>query len=330
MSRLYGRLILGLVFGVAVLVGFALYADLQSLAMNLGGFTWWYLFPVLGLTVLSYGLRFLKWHYFLGRAQIQVPAKLSVLVFLSGFSMAITPGKLGELIKSWLLKSSLQIPVARTAPVVVAERLTDLVALVLLCLMGAFTYVDDPRLALLLLLSSLAVLALTAVLAHPRPYGWLVAIVRLLPRCDRPANWLAEVGASLHCLLRPGPLVATSLFSALAWLGECIGFWLVINGLPGAEASLSLAVFIFSATTVAGALSFLPGGLGVTEGGMILLLIRWAEGLSRSGAVAATVLIRLCTLWTGVAIGFVALAYFKARIGFRLGAGQREGAEDQQ
>ena len=45
---------------------------------------------------------------------------------------------------------------------------------------------------------------------------------------------------------------------------------------PGAEASLKLCTFIYAAMTIAGALSFLPGGLGVQEGGMVALLVSTA------------------------------------------------------
>lgn len=318
MSRLALRLAVGVLLGFGVLVGFAVYADLRALGAHLAAFTWWILAPVLGLTLLNYTLRFLKWQLLLGRAEVRVPPAASALVFLSGFSMGITPGKVGELLKAWLLKGSHGVPMTRTAPVVIAERITDLVALVILCLGGAFVYVEDPRFGLLLAACGLVVVGLTAVLASARAFGLLVSGVARLPFGAHTAPRLRALGEPLHQLLSPGPLAIASLVSVAAWLCECLGFWLVIRGLPGAAAPLPLCVFIYAATTVLGALSFLPGGLGVTEGSMTLLLVRSAAGLTRSGAVAATVLIRLCTLWFGVCVGFVALGLFKLRAGVGL------------
>ena len=63
--------------------------------------------------------------------------------------------------------------------------------------------------------------------------------------------------------------------------------------------------------TLAGALSFLPGGLVVTEASMVLLLVRAAGGLDEPAAVAATILIRPCTLWFAVLLGLVALSLVK-------------------
>ena len=79
--------------------------------------------------------------------------------------------------------------------------------------------------------------------------------------------------------------------------------------------------------TVAGALSFLPGGLGVTEAGMLALLGDLATGCSRSVSAAATFITRLCTLWFAVVVGLAALLLFsrRARVHVDLPDGNTEG-----
>jgi uncharacterized protein (TIRG00374 family) len=203
---------------------------------------------------------------------------------------------------------------ARTMPVVIAERITDLIALMLLCLLGIFSYANDPTFRLLLGLSGLMVLALTGALASSRVMAAVARISAKLPLIKRVAPKVAEFGEAMSATLTAGPLALTTALSGAAWLCECLGFWLVIHGLPGASAPLQLAIFIYAATTVLGALSFIPGGLGVTEGGMTLLLVRTASGMARTGAVAATILIRLCTLWFGVVVGLISLAVFRRRV----------------
>src|SRR5678809_962969 len=96
--------------------------------------------------------------------------------------------------------------------------------------------------------------------------------------------------------------LATAL-AVPAWGCECVGFAAIVNAFPGAHVDLGLAIVIYASTTIAGALSFLPGGLGVTEGGMILLLVEGASGLDRATALDATLLTRLATLWFAVLIG---------------------------
>jgi uncharacterized protein (TIRG00374 family) len=96
----------------------------------------------------------------------------------------------------------------------------------------------------------------------------------------------------------------------VAWLAECVGFALIVSGFPGTQVPLSLAILIYASTTVAGALSFLPGGLVVTEAGMAWLL-ESARGADQATAAAATILTRLATLWFAVVIGLVALAVLR-------------------
>ena len=99
-----------------------------------------------------------------------------------------------------------------------------------------------------------------------------------------------------------------------AWLCECVGFALIVNAFPGAHVALGLAMVIYAGTTIAGALSFLPGGLGVTEGAMVVWLVRGATRLDHSAAVDATLLTRLATLWFAVGLGLICLAVARQRI----------------
>jgi uncharacterized protein (TIRG00374 family) len=121
-------------------------------------------------------------------------------------------------------------------------------------------------------------------------------------------------------LLRPQPLVLGVLLSVISWFFECTAFWAVVHGFSGASVDLQAATFIYASMTVAGALSFLPGGLGVTEAGMLAMLGQLATGCNRSVAAAATFVTRLCTLWFAVLVGIVALLVFarQTKIALRL------------
>src|SRR5690606_12923382 len=103
--------------------------------------SWWTFVGALGLASFNYGLRFLKWQYYLARLEIRgIRAVDSLLIFLSGFVLTVTPGKLGEVFKSAVLQETHGVSAARTAPIVVAERLTDVVAIILLVLLGSLGF----------------------------------------------------------------------------------------------------------------------------------------------------------------------------------------------
>ena len=299
------------VIGVAA---FAMLGDLRQLPARLVGFGWPALVAASGLALTNYAIRFVRWQGYLRQQEVRVPFGSSALVFGSGLSLSITPAKLGELVKSYLLRELHDIPVPRTAPIVVAERVTDLVALLVIAVIGVAVYGMQTTLVIgagALIGSGLVLLA------WPRPTRWLIDLVTRPARLRKLRDPLHETYAGLVTLCRPRLLLVATAIAIPAWTCECVGFALIANGFPGAHVELGLAMVIYAATTIAGALSFLPGGLGVTEGAMTVLLVRSATGLDRPTALAATLLTRLATLWFAVVIGLIFLAFARQRIARR-------------
>ncbi len=311
MKRAWRRLALGVAAGVAVFAGFSIYADVSELGDRLADFSWWALAAALALALVNYGLRFVRWQLYLRDRRIDVPRKTSALVFFSGFALSVTPGKLGEILKSVFLRQSAGVPITTSAPVVVAERLTDLIALVCLGLVGVALYGVGTQIvtAAAVLVAFGFVVLCWAPLAHR-----LISLICRPRRLRRLGSRLVHVYDGLAELVRPKPLARATSLAVLAWLAECVAFAIICAGFGGTEVPLALATLIFAAATLAGALSFLPGGLLVTEAGMTLLLVQVAHGFDEPTAVAATILTRLATLWFAVIIGIAALALVRREI----------------
>jgi uncharacterized protein (TIRG00374 family) len=306
-KKLLGRVILGVAAGVAIYVGFSIWAGARNVGHALADFHWLIALAALGLASLNYLVRFGRWHYYLKVLGLDVPAGHSLLVFLGGFSLTVTPGKLGEVVKAFLLRESHAIPATRTAPIVIAERFTDLVGLLLLACVGIFTFEADPR--FLVIGAGLIGFGLVVVSVEPIARFFL-RLSAHVPLVRRVSHKLEEAYQTTAELLRPKPLVLGVLLSVVSWFFECTAFWAVVHGFVGASVDIQAATFIYASMTVAGALSFLPGGLGVTEAGMLAMLGQLATGCNRSVAAAATFVTRLCTLWFAVLVGIVALLIF--------------------
>jgi glycosyltransferase 2 family protein len=270
-----------------VALGLGLYADFGRLGDELASFRW-ELFPLaLALTALNYLLRFWRWQRYLARLEIEVPTGRSFAIFVAGLSGTITPAKLGEVLKCALLKRSFGVPVRRSVPIVLAERVTDASGVVVLAVAAGAGANRWPLLAL----------ALAGVAA-------IVLVVRspLLERFSR----LGEAPEAARALLETRLLMGMTALSAVSWFFECLAAYVCVRGLR-LDLSLVDTVVVFSLGSLAGALSFLPGGLGVAEGSMTGL-IQVLGDVPKAAAVAATVLIRLATLWFAVALGLVGLA----------------------
>lgn len=296
---------------VIVLAAAAAFGDVRQLTARLGGFSWPAFGAALALALGNYAIRFARWQLYLRRQGVAVPAGSSLVVFGAGLSLSITPGKLGELVKSYLLRELHDIPVTRTAPIVFAERLTDLIALLVLAVAGSALYGIATTLAIS---ASVVIAAGLVLLAWPRPARALIDLVTGPRVVRRFRPLLHDVYEGVATLCRPATLAVATALAIPAWSCECIGFALIINAFPGAHVTLGLAVAIYASTTIAGALSFLPGGLGVTEGAMTMLLVLGAAHLERSVAVDATLLTRLATLWFAVLLGLGCLVLARRRI----------------
>jgi uncharacterized protein (TIRG00374 family) len=307
------KFLLSLLFGLLVLTVLALVGDAPKVLDALRRFPVALLPAILLLTLWNYALRFGKWHLYLRRLRIGAHFVDSLGIFLCGLSMAVTPGKAGELLKSVLLRRRTGTPLAISAPVVLAERLSDGLAMIGLAATGLLLYRTALGPVAALLLAFLAVIVATQLpVVRSRLVPWLATH----PRLERRAETISSLYSSAQALLSPGLLAIAVGIGLLSWSGECVAFFLVLVGL-GFHLSFTLliqAAFVLAVSTLIGSASLLPGGLGTAESSSAVLLIAIVHA-GRADAVAATLLIRLCTLWFGVCVGLVALLLFRRRFG---------------
>ncbi len=316
--RLSRTLWLSLAAGLLVMLILALFADLGATAASLRGLRPIWLPLLLAFSLANYLTRFGRWEFFLRRLGLRLRRADSVAVFVGGFTFSVTPGKLGEVFKSVLLKHINGAPLARTAPVVLAERITDLGGLLLLAALGVWS---GRQGGLAWLAGAFLLILLLVVLGSGRMEQGLLGALGRLPALRARSAAMRGALASARVLLRPRDLPLLLLVSALAWFWE--GWALVYAARAcGQQLALGQAVGFYSLATLLGALAFVPGGLGVTEGSLALMLGRGA-GLPAGPAAAATVIIRASTLWFAVGLGLLALLWLDRRwhLGARLWAG---------
>lgn len=294
-----------------VLVGFAAMGDLTELREHIGHWSMGTLFGVLALSLLGYWIRAARWSLYLRRLNIRLPFWESSHVFFAGMVGSITPGKVGEVIKSALLEGRHDLPVARTAPIVLAERVGDLLALVVLATAGVVSTGYGTE--VIVAGGALSLLVVGAALWPPLG-RFAMGCAGKLPGLSRFVPRLEEARRATQELFGTSTLLIGVVLSVMAWGCEALGTWWLIEALPGAEATLAQATFVFAFSTIAGALTLLPGGLLATEGSMVALLhnvLHLAPNVSSASAI--TLMVRAATLWFGVALGGVALSTYAGR-----------------
>jgi uncharacterized protein (TIRG00374 family) len=293
------------VLGLAVTLILSIYADLDALLQAFRQFEWILLPIVLGLTLGNQFLRFLKWEYLLGKVEVDLPLSTSFFIFGSGLIMIMTPGKLGEVWKSWLVRDEQGTSISTTMPVIATERITDLLGVVAISLLGVIAFNRSP---IVLVLLTLPIIAGIIVLQYERVCYWILDRVEQVPFVGQRADSIRDLYDSSRTLLRPWPLGVTTGLSISSWGLECIGMWVVLQGF-NAEVSIVAAAFVFAVASILGAVSLLPGGLGVTEGSMTGLLLVF--GVERAQAASTTVVIRAATLWFVAGLALAVYLYYR-------------------
>ena len=260
---------------------------------------------LLGLLALSLGnylLRFVRWGRYLALLDAPVAWRVNLNVYFAGFALTTSPGKLGETLRSVLLKPH-GVPSAASLAAFFAERASDLLAILVLAAIGLWSYAPARPvvgLALAFVVAALLLVQWTALIvavdrwALARPQKWARLIVQL---CEIILHFR-------RCFSLPAMGMGLAL-GVLAWLAEGVGFWWLLDAL-GHPLPLATAVFIYAFAMLIGGISFLPGGLGSSEAVMIGLLVM--NGFPEAAAVTATLICRLATLWFAVGLGAIFLA----------------------
>jgi uncharacterized protein (TIRG00374 family) len=303
-----GRIFAGVAIAIlcyAVLVALTGWHDLSR---ELAAFPLRYVPFLLGLSLSNYWLRFLRWEIFLRRLEVKIPRRESAAIFFATFIMVITPGKVGEAFKAGFLWERHGLSPARGLPVVLAERLFDFLAVFLLACGGLLFWRGTlSGLSTAILVASLLPLLLV-VLRSTRVRTWLLQRASRAAYFQRHQVVLGDAMEALARLLGGRALPGVLLLSCAAWAAECLSMWLVCRGcaapLPPAD-----AIFIYAAGTLVGSLSFLPGGLGGTEGTIIWLLTE--SGVAAGTSVTIALVVRLATLWLALLIGLGVFLIFR-------------------
>lgn len=314
MQSLKRNLVLALVLSVAVYLAIAVLSDLGELAQAFRRFNWTLAPVVLGLVALSYAGRFVRWAYYLRLLGIRLPLGQNAAIFAAGLSMTVSPGKLGEVLKSVFVRRAAGAPVARTAPAVVAERVTDGTGMVSWGLLGALTLNIGPQILFAFLA---AVVGAVAVFRSKRLSLLAEKILRKLPLLNKLAPHLSEFHGASNELMGLRALLVATVISFLAWGLEILAVYLCVVGM-GLDTPFLVVVFIFAVSSLGGALSMVPGGIGVAEAGLAGGF-RFYAGLSGGLAGALTLLIRLATLWFATLIGIVGLLVVRRVVGEPVG-----------
>ena len=313
--KIRNRLLISVLLGVVVYAGLTAFSDFDEVRESFGAFRWELLPLILLVTCGNYALRFVKWEYYLRMIGVTgLRRSDSFLVYFSGLGMVVTPGKVGEWLKSYLLREIHGTPVMRSAPILLAERLTDSLALLVIGGIGVIFFGPEYWWVVAVIAGFSAVVV--AVSRHRPTAARLLDALERAPLIGRFGHRFREMYDSTYILMEPRAVLLMTALSVGSWFFEVVAFYLTLIGLgvSGEMDTLLKAAFILPIATLVAAIAvFAPGGLGVAEGLLSSLSIELLD-LSKGDAAVGTVIIRIATLWFGVLVGLAAFAALTRRL----------------
>jgi uncharacterized protein (TIRG00374 family) len=296
-------LVIAVLASVGVYVVLIVVTDGPEVMKALSGFPLGTFALILALSVGCYVVRGLRWGALVRRLGYQIDVRDALYVHIAGQTMSVSPGRVGEVLKPWLTRELAGMPLTQGIALVFAERIADLIAVCILALGGVSLVRGGP----FWLAAALALMAAGTFIVSSDPFH------RLALRVVGRSEWMRRHHASATTLsetirvsLGWRTLTWSVASSVLAWGLEGVGFALCLDALGFAALDLPSAVSIYAVSTIAGAFTFLPGGIGLTEASMAGILV--AVGMGASDASAATLITRVATLWWAVLIGWGAIA----------------------
>lgn len=287
-----------LVYAVMIVV-----SDGPAVAAALSGFRPIIFFTMLGLGVLGYAFRCLRWGALMRRVGYPTSFTNAVYLQMSGQTMGISPGRIGEVLKPWLAREVAGMPMTRGIALVFAERVADLIAVCILSL-GGLAALGGGAWALVAAL--VAIVAATAVASSRWFHRLALGFLGKQQWAQKHHASAEALSATIQQGLEWRTLGWSVAASAAAWGLEGVGFALCLRELGFTGLDVPSSVSVYAVATIVGAFTFLPGGIGLTEASMAGILV--AAGMAASGASAATLIVRVATMWWGVVLGWVALA----------------------
>jgi len=289
---------------------FALRRDLAQLSLVPVLQSWDLILFAAVLSLLNYAFRIFRWRFYLARLGHTLPIGFAALTFTAGFAYTISPGKVGEMVRARYYLP-LGVPLASVTAAFFAERLLDLIAMVVfavLLIAGSSRYDGALAAAAGVVAAVLALLALV-------PWVRIDAAIRARPGLPAPLRaallTLSSALVATRPLLRPAPLALGFAIALVAWGLEGLGLGVLSSIVPGLHLDPAIAVGIYAVAVLIGALSFLPGGLGSTEAVMTTLLV--GRGYTVTQALLVTLVCRFVTLWLAVCLGWVAVLVLRQR-----------------
>lgn len=257
------------------------------------------IFPITGLTLIIQGWRY---QITLKKIGIELSFKDSFLVYLTGLSMTLTPGGAGSIIKSYYLKIKTGKTLSKTSPIILYEKWLELVAIVVLIgfLLIPVSLIESK---IIFLIGVILCALFYCIFKNSIGINFLNIFLSKIKFLKVLQIKKDEFLDSTNKLTQAKTILQLLSITFLSKFLPMISIFFVFNMFGDFDIFSTSQIYFTS--LVAGLLTFIPGGIIITEAGLLALSIN--IGIDLGTATVLVLLIRILTFWFPTFIGFIAL-----------------------
>ena len=300
--KIINKIIIIIIAVIGLYATFLIASDIRTISDKISSFKVEFLPIIILLVTSGWFVLFARWHLLLKNSKIFIPKKDSLLIFLSGFALTIIPGKVGELIKSQLLKTKFNVPRSTTVPIVMLEQLYTLIGLVIISFFGIWFF--ELGAYIIGFFTALLIFAFILISSN-KVFNKLIGILEKRKLTSRFAEPLSLSYDTIKKSTKGPITLYASGLTVIFWLIEAVVVYFVLLSFGIENIEFLKVIPTYATSLMLGFLSFLPMGLGVVEGSLASFFS--LQGIEVSLSLTIVVIIRIFTRWFGVAVGFFAL-----------------------
>ena len=304
MKKDFRLVLLGVICSIIFYSFLIFIMDFPKIQEQLLNFKIEYLPIILSLIFTGMFVNFFRWHLLVKNLGFKVPIKNNLVTYLSTLALAMTPGRAGDLFKSEILKKRHNIPRIKTVPLVLIERYYDVLGAVIAATVGIWYF--QPAMYVMGVVSIFIFIAFL-VFSSKNLFKKIISKLQKIKFTRKFFESLLDSYDVLHSSTRGKISIISTILSIIHWLLISLAVYFILLAYNIKSIGILEIIPIYLSSVVIGAVSFLPGGVGVTEGSLAGFLNLFIDDMSI--AVSLSIIIRIFTLWVSVLVGFVFLKF---------------------
>jgi glycosyltransferase 2 family protein len=283
-------------------VAFAFYADIAKVSrtsLKIDYLTIPLIVLPMTAAIILLALRF---HRYLNVLNVKISFIKSILIYITGLSLVVTPGSSGQIVKSQIMKKQFGCAISRTSPIVLVEKWNELCAsLLLLAILVLINTILES--ILIIMIGTAIAVFLLSIMRYRNFFNSLKKVILKFTRLKTFEESIENSQDTLNVLSSKKVTVEGIVYAMPASIFQAASVYFAFHAL-GINIPFVLSTQIFYVALISGILSFLPGGLGITEGSMTALLLKYYD--HNLALLAGGVLfVRLITLWYPTFLGII-------------------------